>query len=364
MNPHTITNNNSQNTPINKEGLFGVGVKIHILFPFQEGPKGGGGNQFLKALKYNWGSSGVYEECLVKADVILFNSHHCLNQVFKVKRNFPQKIFIHRIDGPLRAYRKKEAFLDKLIFKVNSFVADGTVWQSRWSQTENKKIFQYKCQNEIVIYNAPNEKIFNQQGKTALNPKEKIKLIAVSWSVSSLKGFDIYKFLDENLDFKKYQMVFVGRSPVQFKNIKMIEPQNPEKLAEILKQNDIFISASKIESCSNVLIEALSCGLPCLAFNSSSNPEIIGNGGELFESEKELLQKIDKIANNYASYQKKLPVFSLSKVSRDYFNFAKKICQDSQSGYYIPREVGVSARVDFMKTRFYVNFKKLFNKLY
>ncbi|MDO8524133.1 MAG: glycosyltransferase [bacterium] len=339
-------------------------MKVHILFPFQEGPKGGGGNQFLKALKYSWQSSGVYEESIEKADVILFNSHQWLKKAMEIKKRFPSKIFIHRIDGPLRTYRPKEAFFDKLIFKANRFVADGTVWQSKWSQRENKKLFKYQCQNETVIYNAPNEQIFNKKEKTEFKKNNKVKIIAVSWSVGVLKGFDIYKFLDENLNFKKYQMVFVGRSPIKFKNIEMIEPVTHQKLAEILKKNDIFISGSKIESCSNALIEALNCGLPCLAFNSSSNPEIVGRGGELFSSEKDLLFKIDKIANNYLNYQKNLPVFSLNKISGDYFDFANKIFQDSQSGFHIPREVGVSARMSFALNYFYVYFKKLFNKIH
>lgn len=338
-------------------------MKIHILFPFQKGPKGGGGNQFLKALKYNWQSLGIYEENIEKADVILFNSHQWLKKAIEIKKKFPVKIFVHRIDGPLITYRPKEASLDQLIFKANKFVADGTIWQSKWSQAENKKLFKYNCQNEIILYNAPNGQIFNKQNKTAFNPKEKIKLIAVSWSSSALKGFDIYKFLDDNLNFKKYQMVFIGRSPVLFKNIKMIEPIEQGKLAEIIKQNDIFITASKIESCSNALIEAFSCGLPCLAFNSSSNPEVIGGGGELFSNEKELLSKIDKIANNYLNYQKNLPVFSLNKVSKDYFNFANKIYQDAKSGFHITREVGISARASFALTNFSVFFQKLLNKI-
>lgn len=337
-------------------------MKIHILFPFQKGPKGGGGNQFLKALQYRWQCLGVYEDDVEKADVILFNSHQSLKQVFRAKKKFPQKIFIHRIDGPLRTHRSKEAFLDKLIFKVNRFVADGTIWQSKWSQDKNKSIFPYKGRYEKVIYNASNEQIFNKQGKSFFNKNNKIKIIAISWSDNFLKGFDIYKFLDENLDFKKYQMIFVGRSPIKFKNIAMIRPQDPQKVAEILKQNDIFISGSKIESCSNVLVEAISCGLPCLAFNSSSNTEIIGMGGELFSSEKELLLKIDKIANNYFTYQKNLPAFSLNKTAKDYFDFAKQTFNDSQSGFYINREVGISAGIVFTLENFSAFFQKLLNK--
>ena len=44
-----------------------------------------------------------------------------LKKAMEIKKRFPSKIFIHRIDGPLRTYRPKEAFFDKLIFKANSF---------------------------------------------------------------------------------------------------------------------------------------------------------------------------------------------------------------------------------------------------
>ncbi|MDD4990301.1 MAG: glycosyltransferase family 4 protein [Candidatus Pacebacteria bacterium] len=339
-------------------------MKIHILYKFEQGFQGGGGNQFLKALKDEWVGLNVYEEKPEKADIILFNSHQNLKEVFKLKKTFPDKIFIHRIDGPIQAYRPKEKFQDKLIFKVNNFSADGTVWQSEWSKKENKKLLPFSSQYQTVVYNAANSRIFNKDGKKDFNPSSKIKLVTVSWSKNLLKGFDIYQYLDTHLDFKRYQMVFVGRSPVEFKNIKMVEPSLPEKIAEILKQSDIFVFASKVESCSNALIEALSVGLPCLAFNSSSNPEIIGAGGELFESPKELLGKIDKVAKNYFFYQKNLPVFSLERIARQYFNFAKQIFSDTQSGFYFPRQVGVQAALSFSFSRFVAFLNKAANKFF
>jgi glycosyltransferase involved in cell wall biosynthesis len=337
-------------------------MKIHILFPFKEGAAGGG-NQFLKALKQEWQKQGVYEENLPKAQVVLFNNHHCLREVFRAKKKFPQKIFIHRLDGPMRAYRKKEAFLDRLIFKTNSFVADGIVWQSQWSQEQNKKIFLYNAVYQTVIYNAPDEKIFNKRNKTPFHSNKKIKLVGASWSSNPLKGFHFYQYLDTHLDFQKYEMTFVGRSPVVFQNIKMIEPQTPQKLADILKQNDIFIFASQVESCSNALIEALSCGLPCVAFRGSSNPEIVKQGGEFFESPAQLISKIDKVASNYSFYEQKLPVFSLQKTAKQYFDFAQKIFDDSKSGYYIIKEVGARALLAFYKEYLFSYYWKIFNKL-
>jgi hypothetical protein len=47
-------------------------MKIHILYPFKEGPWGGA-NQFLKAIKAYLEKKSCYENNPKKADIILFN---------------------------------------------------------------------------------------------------------------------------------------------------------------------------------------------------------------------------------------------------------------------------------------------------
>jgi len=101
-------------------------MKIHILYNFQLGPWGGG-NQFLKALKNEFENQGIYEENPQKADVILFNSHHNFDKVFRTKVRFPQKIFIHRIDGPIQVVRGRDEVLDKVILKFNQIGAENKI---------------------------------------------------------------------------------------------------------------------------------------------------------------------------------------------------------------------------------------------
>jgi len=78
--------------------MFLKSFSIHISFPFKNGPWGGG-NQFLKALREYFRKAGVYSESSKKADVILFNSHHNFDEVFNIKKKYPNKILIHRVDG-------------------------------------------------------------------------------------------------------------------------------------------------------------------------------------------------------------------------------------------------------------------------
>ena len=47
------------------------------------------------------------------------------------------------------------------------------------------------------------------------------------------------------------------------------------ELSNELRENDIFIFASKKEACSNAFIEAANCGLPAVALNDGGNPEIL-----------------------------------------------------------------------------------------
>jgi glycosyltransferase involved in cell wall biosynthesis len=88
---------------------------------------------------------------------------------------------------------------------------------------------------------------------------------------------------------------------------------------------DIYFSGSKLESCSNSLIEALSVGLPCVVANGSSNPEILKGGGELFDGEQDVLQKVEKVSNNLDHYRSKIEVSSMKDVAEKYLSFFETI---------------------------------------
>ncbi len=323
-------------------------MKINILYKFQNQPWGGG-NQFLKALKKEFVRMKVYEESPEKADVILFNSHHNFNEAFIIKKKFKEKIFIHRIDGPLYLTRGRSHELDKIIYKFDQLVADGIIFQSNWCREQNRKSFKISTKYAIAICNASDKEIFNRQ-KKSFNP-DKIKLIASCWSSNLRKGFEIYKYLDENLNFLKYEMTFVGNSPIEFKNIKHIKPVQSEKLAEILKQHDIYITASQNDPCSNSLIEALSCGLPAVVLNGGGHPELIQEGGELFYTKQDIIKKIDKIAKNYYHYQSKIPELSMKKISQDYYEFARRVYEDVKQKKYIPQKINFLGKLNFYKIK-------------
>lgn len=295
-------------------------MKTHIFFNFKADPTGGG-NQFLRSLKKYLQSIQAYEEDAQLTDVVLFNSHQLAGQIAKTKLKYPDKLFVHRIDGPMKLYNTSADKRDDIVYLSNKYIADATIFQSAWSQQKNHNFGLAQNPFETVISNAPDQSIFNSNGKADFSTERKIRLIATSWSKNWNKGFESYQWLDQHLEFKKYEMLFIGRSPVEFKNIKHIPALTSKEIAKKLKENDIFIFASPIEACSNSLLEALHCGLPAIAAAGSSNPEVVGKGGEIFTSPDEIPQLLEKIVKNYTTYQANINNPSIEDVGKQYYDF-------------------------------------------
>ncbi len=323
--------------------------RIHVLHKFIEGPWGGG-NQFLKALRRYFAEAGLYTESMEDAEVILFNSYpfgneHSFDLALKLKKQ--GKILIHRLDGPLYYIRGRDRVVDEVIFQFNSALSDGTVFQSKWSRDKNYELGMQKAPYETVIMNAPDPNIFNREGKRPFNDK-KIRLIATSWSKNMAKGFDIYQYLDKHLDFNRYEMTFLGNSPVEFENIIRKMPVPSVELAKILREHDIYIAASKNDPCSNSLIEALHCGLPAVARNEGGHPEIVGKAGTFFENETGVIDAIENVVQNYQHYRLRIDLPTLDKVGQKYYKFASNIYEDYLKGDYQVKPVNFLCSIKFL----------------
>ena len=307
-------------------------MKIHILFPFTTKPWGGG-NQFLRGLKNEFSRRSNYSDNPQSADVILFNSHQHPTDILRLKRHYPDKVFVHRVDGPISLVRGRDTGLDRIIYDMNQIVANGTVFQSQWSQQENTLLGMKQKRPAIVIPNAPDPDIFYPPQDKPVN-SGKVRLIATSWSPNRRKGFDIYRFLDSCLDFSRFSMAFYGNSPFPFKNIKLFDPVPSDVLAKALRSADIFITASSNDPCSNSLLEAIFCGCRIVARDSGGHPELVGNRGILFQNEKDILEIIDQVTE-HVIHNDPLPPYSgldLPAVADQYQRFAERVSRDSRSG--------------------------------
>lgn len=291
---------------------------ISIFHQFSP-PPGGGGHQFLRSLWDEMIKRGIR----VENNTISRSTVACLCNSFNfdfdrlctMKRSKCR--IVHRVDGPVGVYRERDEGVDRRIWQFNREHADATIFQSQYALNKHLELgFEFKV--PFVIMNAANPKIFHTNGRVAFDPGRKIRLVSVSWSDNINKGAPVYKWLEEHLDWTRYDYTFIGRSPVSFERIPTIPPIPLIELAEHLRQSDIFIFASKHESCSNALIEALSCGLPAIGIDSGSNAEIIKGAGFLFNSPEEIQFLLDRLVDDYMTIQRKIEVPAINNVTDRY----------------------------------------------
>ena len=293
-------------------------------------PPYGGGNQFMMALKACLEQRGV-NVAVNKIDSTV-DVHICNSAWFDVKRFEAQSEantirMIHRIDGPITLYRGEGTNEDDRIFELNRKFASATVFQSAFSFFKSCDLG-YRAVSPTVIHNSVDDRIFNARGRRQNKGKGKLKLISTAWSDNPRKGGPFYKWLDQNLDFNQFDYTFVGRVQQRFQNISHIEPQSSESLAALLRDHDIYITASHHEPCSNALLEALACGLPALYRNDGGNKELVGFGGLPFNDESDCLKQLARIADGYESFQSTIYIKSIEEIAGRYLELAEKIVRD------------------------------------
>lgn len=289
------------------------------IFHEFEPPPTGGGHQFLRAF---WNQAKAHR-LLVENNTLSRTTRACLFNSFnfndkrlaRTKRN--SVLYVHRVDGPIDVYRGRDEGVDRGIYSINQKFADKTIFQSRYSLEKHLELgMQFK--NPVVIMNAADAEIFNTQGRLNFSLNRKIRVIASSWSDNLNKGAYIYQWLDEHLDWERFEMTFVGRSPVIFKNIQMLPAVDSYGMASLFRTHDIYLTASRNDPCSNSLIEALNCGLPAVYLRSGGHPEIVKQAGAGFESAEEIPGLLEQVSDAYEAFQSRISMPTIEKISEEY----------------------------------------------
>lgn len=285
-------------------------------------PPSGGGHQFLRALWREFTARGWRVENNTLSPTTracLFNSFNFdanrLRYAGKSHRGACR--MVHRVDGPVGVYRGHDDGTDRRVWQLNQEFADATILQSHYSLQKHVELG-LAMRNPVVILNTPDPTIFHRQGRAAFEPARKIRLISTSWSDNTNKGTAVYQWLDEHLDWTRYEYTFIGRSPVPFTHIRMVPPLPSPQLAEQLRSHDIFITASRHDPCSNALLEALACGLPALYLQSGGHPELVGDAGLGFTEPDEIVAQLPRLVADYQAYQARIRVPSIAEIADQY----------------------------------------------
>jgi len=293
----------------------GRSPEISIAHEFRPPPYGGA-NQFLLALRKALRRRGFR----VEAYRIGKNTRACVLNSFafdesRVRRSRRSGCtMLHRVDGPVAAYRGLADGADDRVVELNREFADVTVLQSRYSQLAYEELG-IEFRNPTVIPNAVDPEIFYPAPRA---PDARLRLITTSWSDNPNKGLATLEWLDANLDPAEVQLTYVGRTTAAFRNIRTVPPQSSEGVADLLRAHDVYLAPSRNDPCSNSLLEALACGLPAIYLESGGHPELVGSGGLGFVADEQIPALLAEIQESLAVFQARIAVPSLDEVTENY----------------------------------------------
>lgn len=162
----------------------------------------------------------------------------------------------------------------------------GVVGVSDWLTGEAQKAPVFQNAKVLQrIYNWVDTDLFIPQDTTALRAQmglqNKQVLLCVASGWSKAKGLDTVLRLAERLT-KEQILLLVGNAPQEQltdPHIRYIPATNDTKeLAALYAMADVFVQPSLEETFGKVTAEALSCGTPVVCFDSTANPELVGEG--------------------------------------------------------------------------------------
>jgi glycosyltransferase involved in cell wall biosynthesis len=281
-------------------------------------PPYGGGNQFLLALLKEL----ERRDLAIEVNRLSGGTSACLYNSFnfdfaRLKRFARSGVrMVHRVDGPVGAYRGFDDGTDRRIVEINQQLADATILQSAYSLDKHRELG-LALRDPVVIRNSVDPAIFHPP-REPVSRGSRLRLIASSWSDNPRKGADILGWLDTNLDFDSFDVTFAGNTQASFENIRVVGPLPSEALAELLRAQDAYLAPSRDDPCSNALLEALACGLPAAFLQSGGHPELVGEGGLGFESPEELPAVLTRLRDELDERRRAIRVPSLSEVADRY----------------------------------------------
>lgn len=289
------------------------------LFHDFEPPPSGGGHQFLRALVRELESRGLS----VEHGRISGETRACLvnsfNFDFSRLRRFAREDcrLVHRVDGPIATYRGFDDGTDARIAAINTEVANATVLQSRYSLEKHAELGISLC-DPVVVGNTVDPTIFHPPARRDDLAGRPVRVIASSWSQNPRKGADVLAWLDRSADPSRFAVTFVGQAPQPFERIRHVGPVDSYGVAQLLREHDVYLAASRDDPCSNALLEALACGLPAAYLDSGGHPELVGEGGLPFDSPDEIPGVLERLAADVDMYRARISIPSIASVADDY----------------------------------------------
>ena len=265
-----------------------------------------GRNQFLFELQSAIKKNGfrVSHKRKKKGTVFLFNTISDPTKIRERLNSKKKSLYVHRIDWSALTFYEKDGRFTEDVFISNNEIADISVFQSFEVLLDTVKKG-LKPVNPIIIPDFVSSSIFNKNNRTAFSTDRKIRLISPIEKPLSPAVKETLIWLDKNLDWKLYEFTLIGHLPdgLELNNISCSPWQTAQGLASLFKKSDIFFRCSDQTTCTDLIGEALACGLPVLYNKAGTHLSQVGYGGLQFKGKQDIKEKLSTIIKHYELFQ-------------------------------------------------------------
>ena len=316
-----------------------------IFIPFEKYKNIGGPTTFMLNLKKELDNHGYrYSKSLQFAKGMFFPITEPIKNIQKIKR--AKGKIIQRLDGVYYPSKHGKNYINKnkLIKDIYENYSDMIIFQSKYSKQQCFEMLGSKQKNQYkIICNGTDKSIFYPGKKKVL--QNKVTFI----TTGNIRNQDMIMPVIEALDIlkaKNYNFEFRLVRPLNLSNREDIvskeyvvykDKMSIENVAKELRQCDIFIYSHLNPPCPNSVIEAVSCGLPVVSFDSGSikelcffNTDLLAYvSSDIFQKYKDfnsqiLAEKLELSIKKYAIYKlnalKHAHLYSMTNCAKAYID--------------------------------------------
>ena len=246
----------------------------------------------------------------------------------------------HRVDGITLNLGKTEKNLKAiLLFYVRfflvtfiaNFLTDVIIFQSNFIKSQ---------WNKFLLFNKKHQVIHNGVDTELFKPKKVFKkydIVCVEGSINTNYAIQILNSLIG------FNVTVVGKirndlkNKITNKNITFTGRIEREEIVEILNSHKVYLSLEEYPPCPNSVIEAMSCNIPVVGFDSGSLSELVPYSDLLVnlnldkqiptsESLKQLSIKLLQVVKDYKKYDVRTHVLknhNIEYITNKYLHFIK-----------------------------------------
>jgi glycosyltransferase involved in cell wall biosynthesis len=181
------------------------------------------------------------------------------------RRRNPSVRVLHRVNECDQ--RKGTSFMDAHLARASQ-VADHTVFISEWLRDYHVARWFDASRPHGVIYNGADGRWFHPFGRPS-SANRPFRVVTHHWSDNPLKGYDVYEAFDRSLVsgmLPGVEFWVIGRWPasIRWQATRTFPPARENKLGDLLRQCDAYLTASRWEPCGMHHVEGAQCGLPLI----------------------------------------------------------------------------------------------------